>query len=545
MARKKKSPTENEMKQALQFFRKNELTKAKAACVRVFKRNPKDFDACFMLGLIALKNSDAEQASTLLTRATRLRINSSKAWGQLGVACWQTGDVETAIAALREAIRLKPDYLEACEMLTLVLESEGRYQALVDVCHDAIGSGAVSVEIYSRLAGALERLNRLEEAEAIAEKALNQVPGHARAQLTLAKIDRRQERMERARDRLRTVLGGQLSPVQYSAVAGELGDVLDRLGDFTAAFQAYERGNGALLRTVQPGLLQHNPILASIKRYRSYYSAQAISAWAAEDPDDKLDSPLFLVGFPRSGTTLTEQILTATDGVQASDEQPVIGRLISELPELAGPAFSFPEGLTEIPAETLARLRSRYWELVHQMCGDIAAGKRFLDKLPLNIIELGFIYRLFPRSPVLVMLRDPRDCCLSCFMKQFILNDSMVNFTTVEQTSRFYAAAMGLWLYYRDTLPLNFKVLRYEDLVCDLEGSARSLLAFFGLEWSEAVLRFFEKVRERDVRTPSYSAIASPIYNRAVGRWKSYRQQLAPMRHDLTPFIKAFGYEDW
>lgn len=545
MAKKKKSPAEAEKKQAFQFFRKNDLAKAKALYATIFKRYPEDFDACFMLGMIALRTEDAGRAVGLLTRAIEVKRNAPAGYYQLGIAHQKKGDLEAAIAAFQEAARLKPDYLEVCEALTIALEHAGRYQELVDTCRQVIDAGVLSVEIHSRLAGALERLNQLEDARAVAEQALSQAPGHARVQLTLAKIDRRQGSLKQARDRLMTVLGGQLSPVQYSAVAGELGDVLDGLGNYAEAFDAYQRGNQALLRTVPPHLLQHNPVLDKIRRYRGYFTAQTVSGWTADEPADNMDSPLFLVGFPRSGTTLTEQILTATDVVQPSDEQAIITKLVSELPGLLGPAFSFPEGLRDLSAEILSRLRARYWGLVHGMCGDITPGKRFLDKLPLNIIELGLIFRLFPRSPVLLVLRDPRDCCLSCFMKQFILNEAMVNFTTVQQTSRFYAAVMGLWLHYRENLPLKYTEIRYEDLVRDLEGSSRVLLEFFGLDWNAGVLRYFDKVGERNVTTPSYSAIASPIYSRAVGRWKNYRQQLVPMMADLAPYIEAFGYETY
>lgn len=235
-------------------------------------------------------------------------------------------------------------------------------------------------------------------------------------------------------------------------------------------------------------------------------------------------------------------MLAATGEIQPSDEQTVIEQLMRDSSDVLGRHVFMPEGLASLKANELTLLRKHYWKLVADMCGDLPQGKRFLDKLPLNIIELGFIYRLFPGAKIIVVLRDPRDCCLSCYMRQFVLNEAMINFTSVDATGKFYAETMGLWLHYRDNLPLKCFQLRYEDMVSDLEQVARSLMSFLQIEWNADVLRYFEKAGERNVRTPSYSAIASPVYNRAVGRWKNYEKHIKPMLNHLAPYISEFGY---
>ena len=539
--KKKKTSFDTEKKQALQFFRKNDLAKAFTLYKKIHTKKPKDFDSCFMLGVIAHKRKDVNSALDFLQQAALIKKNSAKVYFQLGAVYHDSQENDKAIEALHAAIELKPDYVEALERITYVMQISGLYRELIEVCRNAVSVISDNADLYARMAGALEQTSQLDEAKVAAEKALKIDPLHSRALFTLAKVERRRNDLPAARDRLRSLMGMSLQPAQMSAVAGELGEVLDRLGEYEDAFKAFTHANNVMLRMAPPQAQQNRALHNKIESSQKFFQADMVSAWS--EPDDEEPSPVFLVGFPRSGTTLTEQILAATGKVHPSDEQTVIEQLIRDIPELLGRTVYMPEGLASLNDYELTLLRRRYWKLVVDMCGELPQGKRFLDKLPLNIIDLGFIYRIFPKAEIIVVLRDPRDCCLSCYMRQFVLNEAMINFTSVETTGKFYAETMGLWLHYRNNLPLKHLQLRYEDMVIDLETTARSLLSFLGLDWNADVLRFFEKVSERNVRTPSYSAIASPIYNRAVGRWKNYKKQMKPMISYLTPYISEFGYE--
>jgi len=167
-----------------------------------------------------------------------------------------------------------------------------------------------------------------------------------------------------------------------------------------------------------------------------------------------------------------------------------------------------------------------------------------VDKLPLNLVDLGYANLLFPDARVLVALRDPRDVCRSCFMQHLQLNDSMINFCSLEQTVETYAAAMDLWLAYRDSLTVAWREVRYEDLVADFETVVRSLLSFIGLDWQEAVARYRENSTGRSVATPSYCQVTREIYRESIGRWRSYRQEVAAVSAKLSPYVAAFDYPD-
>ena len=237
-----------------------------------------------------------------------------------------------------------------------------------------------------------------------------------------------------------------------------------------------------------------------------------------------------------------EQILESHPHLTGSREEPLLTRLLDSTATLIGRPFAYPEGLDGLAPAELHTLRAEYWRLARQQVGPEVDTRRLVDKLPLNIIELGFIHRLFPDAKIIVALRDPRDVCLSCYMQSFELNQAMVNFLDLEGTTRLYAAVMDLWRHYRALPELDTFVYRYEDLIDDVEAMARRLLEFLGEPWDPTVLRYHEIARKRYANTPSYQNVTLPIYRKAIGRWRSYAEQLAPHLNVLQPFLEEFGY---
>ncbi len=204
---------------------------------------------------------------------------------------------------------------------------------------------------------------------------------------------------------------------------------------------------------------------------------------------------------------------------------------------------AYPEVLGELTGGELAGAREQFWVEAERLGGPLR-GRRLVDKLPLNIVELGFVSLLFPRARVVIALRDPRDVCLSCFMQRFRLNDAMANFLDLEQTAKTYAAVMGLWLHYRGALTLAWHEYRYEDLVADFEGVVGGVLDFIGIAWHDDVAHYREKAGQSAITTPSYRGVTGALDGRAIGRWRAYREPLAPILPTLAPFVAAFGYPE-
>jgi Flp pilus assembly protein TadD len=535
-------PLDHEREQAHGLYREQKFLEASMLFSKISQRNPRDHDALLMQGLCLYRLGQLDKAITLLKQAASLDPQSARAANALGQVWLEKGWVDPAIQNLKQALQLKKDYTKAHENLIKTLLASSRFLEAINACRTALQYSPDSAWLHCQLAVALEQSHQLEEARTAAETADKLEPGHVRANLIIAKLDKRSNRLMLARDRLRSLLTRRLPPLQAATLAAELGDVLDRMGNYSAAFRAFDAGNRVLAQTVTPEQAAHASIFDQIERHKKWFTRSSTQGWKNIQLEDAKSSPLFLVGFPRSGTTLTEQVLSSLEQIVPSDEKPILSRLVSELPGLLNRPIHYPEDLGDLSRTELDNLRARYWTLVDGMVGPVRAGQQLLDKLPLNIIDLGLVYRLFPDARVIVVLRDPRDCCLSCFMQPFKLNQAMVNFLSLGESARFYAAVMDLWIHYRSTLGLRSLEIRYEDLVADFETQARKLVEFAGEEWDDTVLRYFEHARKRDVSTPSYSAITSPVYSRSIGRWKHYRTHLQPINKLLEPYLEKFDY---
>jgi hypothetical protein len=285
-------------------------------------------------------------------------------------------------------------------------------------------------------------------------------------------------------------------------------------------------------------------IFDNIATNKAGFSPELLQRWPAEAlRQDGLPAPGFLIGFLRSGTTLTEQVLGAHPQVMASDESSIVYELTVELARLSGIAQDVPAGLHKVGLDGVLHLRKLYWNRVREEYGEAALGKVFVDKNAMNTIELGLISVVFPDARILFALRDPRDICISCFMQAFSPAPVTVNLLSWEGIGRQYAAVMDFWLALRGSMAPSYLELRYEDTVQAFDATYRRVFAFLGLEWREDVIGFHKKAVGRYISTPSFAAVSQPLYSTAVARWTRYAKHFAPIQPMLDRFIQAFGYE--
>ena len=247
----------------------------------------------------------------------------------------------------------------------------------------------------------------------------------------------------------------------------------------------------------------------------------------------------FLVGFPRSGTTLLDQILDSHPAIQVMEEKQVLAELI---PKATTSLDQYPTALANLDDAQAQALRDAYFEGVAQHL-ELNDDMLLVDKMPLSICQMALITRLFPKAKVILAMRHPCDAVLSNFMQQFAINEAMANFFNLPDAVHCYAQVMGLWRKSIDLLPVPYHTLKYESLVDDFEREVRALLEFLELDWDDAVLDYGSHAMSKSViNTPSYQDVTQPINKRARYRWRRYEDKLAPLMDDLAPFIEAFGY---
>jgi len=248
---------------------------------------------------------------------------------------------------------------------------------------------------------------------------------------------------------------------------------------------------------------------------------------------------VFLVGFPRSGTTLLDQVLDSHPEVVVLEERPLVAGMIARV---KSNGYRYPEDLARLDDATVATLRRGYLTDRDRYI-NVPGGHVFVDKMPLNIVHAALIRRVFPNARFLLALRDPRDVCLSCFMQSFELNDWMAAFTDINTTAELFNVVFDLWCRTSERLSLDYHTVRYEDLIEDLRATASAAIGYLGLEWDEGMATFHEHAKRRGhLNTPSHAQVTQPVYSHAVQRWKRYGAAMDEPARILEPSRIALGY---
>jgi hypothetical protein len=304
------------------------------------------------------------------------------------------------------------------------------------------------------------------------------------------------------------------------------------------------RAKGILLQQEGPVRRESEAVVGILDKIAQSATAAHLQRWSEAARVFEPRKVALLTGFPRSGTTLIEQVLDSHPGLISSDEREAFARDI--FPAMwASPSTPQPtlEALDAIPAERLALQRRRYLAYLEAALNEPIGERIHLDKNPPFILLLPAILRLFPEMKLLIALRDPRDVVLSCFMQYLPLNTNSVCYLTLERAAARYATDLGAWLRLREMLPAwQWLEIRYEDTVADLRREAERALDFLGLPWNCQVLNYRERLKTKAVASPTYEAVAKPLYTTSVGRWKHYSRHLEPVLSKLEPFVRAFGY---
>ena len=311
----------------------------------------------------------------------------------------------------------------------------------------------------------------------------------------------------------------------------------DRTKDTYRAFEHYKIGNSLIEEKAVCLGVDRDEYLKEIKQNIEHINIYK-NDYLSSTKKNKTNDPIFVVGFPRSGTTLVEQILDSHPKIKTLDEKPIVENTIGYFKQSIG---EYPQSISELNDESIAEIKNYFYLKINDFV-DISTDDILAYKMPLNIIHAGFIHKIFPNAKFIFIARHPCDACLSCYMQHFTLNQAMTNFTSLQSTADFYAMVIGLWQRYTELLPLQWHTLKYERLVDDFEKAVSEMLNFIGVDWDEAVLAYDKHARGRTVMTPSYSQVTQPIYESSKERWLLYSDQMAPVLPVLEPFINHYDY---
>jgi Flp pilus assembly protein TadD len=430
--------------------------------------------------LLGARRALAESAQHY-RRWAELEPKAIAAHVELGVTLTYLGDLEEARTVLERAVALGPQHERAAASLANLLEILGEPEAAWTLLRPRVEAGAAGPDTVTAFAALAPRLDRVDQALALIEARL------------------KDERIAASRPSL-----------HFAA-----GRLRDRKGDYDSAFRHFERGN--VLRRRPFDRAAH---AASVDAVIRAFDAGSLARLPRASNRYRL--PLFIVGMPRSGTTLVEQILASHPKVFGAGERREVILYARQLHAMLGVRTPYPECVADVDRPTLDTLAERHHETLRRLA---PAADRVTDKMPHNFLHLGLIALLLPASRVIHLVRDARDTCLSCYFQDFASGHAYAH--DLGDLGFYYRHYERLMAHWREVQPLPILEVRYEDLVADQEAESRRIVEFAGLEWDDRCLRFHEL--ERPVATASHQQVRRPMYTGSLERWRRYEAHLGPL----------------
>ena len=522
------------------FLGQGEFEQAIAALRHAVELEPGLAEAHANLGFVQNELGDVEAALNALETAIGLNPDLAEAHNNLGSALKSLHKFADAAAAFRRAIRLRPDFAEAHINLGNTLFQQQDLDGASAALDAALALDPDNVDAIRTAANLWERANRADAARPFIEQGLRLAPEDHELNLLAAKCERRDGNIEQAIARLEKIDRAAAPARSAMNISYELGRLHDQQDNYQAAFGCFTEANKRSRDFPAHAEIDKNHFLDMLAAIDSTLSEAWIDAWTDTPDLAERQTPVFFFGFPRSGTTLVEQVLASHPDIETLDEQPAVDEMLGLLP---GFPESYPDALANLTADEIARMRARYFEVADEFLKGEPSGL-MIDKMPLNIVHVAMIRRIFPQAKMILALRHPYDVCLSCFMQNFEIGPAMVNFFSLEDAANLYAKVMTLWQKIVQTLPLEFHTVKYEDFVDDFESETAVLLKFLGTEWDASMAQYTEHAKRRArIATVSYDQVVEPIYRRAQYRWKNYRNEIATSFDALKPFAETFGYD--
>lgn len=462
------------------------LDEAVATFDRLLAQQPDYADAHLNLGNVLQLSGDSKKAERHYRLALEKKPAFPAALVSLGQILTSRGEFEQALALFNKALSIQPDFRDAVAAIAATHEKAGDYQAAYDTLAPAVHAHSASPGMLTIFGTVCRRLGLQAKAIELLEHAIAS-PG--------------------------------LSATQTKELRFCVANLYDDTHRHDDAFRHFSQAN-KLCAPLYDRDTTHRQF-SEIARVFSQSGLQTFST-----ASNRSELPIFIVGMPRSGTSLIEQILASHPLVFGGGELEHLGELLNSFPQRFGPQRGYPSVAADLDSHQLDLLAEEYLRKLGESCRNAT---RITDKMPHNFLHLGLIQQLFPRARVIHCRRDPMDTCLSIFFHNF--NAKHAYASDLFALGDYYNQYLALMAHWEQTLELPILHVDYETLVNNQEEKTAELLDFCGLEWSDSCLRFHES--ERRANTPSYDQVRKPLYTSSISRWEAYAEHLSPLRQAL------------
>lgn len=548
------------------------LDEAEASCLKAIKLKPNFAAAHNNLGVTLKGLGRLEEAERSCSQAIALDPSFTDTYNTLGTILYELGRLSEAEVCYKQAIALKPEYVEAYSNLGAALHGLGRLSEAEASYKTAISLRSDFSEAHTNLGATLLEFGRLSEAETCFRRAIAAQPNYLAAYLNLcelleksnrgdellsfirselvstfrnksdilyyeALVEFRKEKYQTASAIMRKIKIEEIEKKRKPAVMKLIGDICDCEKSYDTAFKAYTAKNQYIKESLEYRKQEPDRFLAQQKekvsqleylREKFTYEPRVTPKWI---------QPVFLIGFPRSGTTLLDTILRTHSNIDVLEELSMVDRVSASLGDM--------QSVSRIEAMDVKDIEIASGFYFKELGKHMRLGEKrvLVDKLPLNILQLPLISQIFPNAKYIVSLRHPLDCVLSNWIQDFKLNPAMSNMVDLDRVVEFYDIAMCILKLSEERYLLNTYRIRYEDLVSDFVGNISGLLGFLDLDWEEELKSYQKTALARSrINTPSSSQVIKPLYQTSAYRWTNYEAYLGQYRLRLARWIQEYGY---
>ncbi|HBF30246.1 MAG TPA: pilus assembly protein [Rhizobium sp.] len=562
--------------QAIACHGRSEFAQAERLCLEVLELAPGQGGALAVLYQIRKAEGIFPAAEALVRRLAAIDPNNVWVTQELALLLFGKGDHFEAEVHARNAVRIAPTDAQSHNLMGMIMTETNRPQIGEFHYRRALELlGHRQPILLANLAWNLKNQGKMAEARTLYDESVKLAPDVLQTLLGWARMeetDRDFSRADAILDQAEALFPGHPSIVLHRAVIRgrtkdydtalaildqleqrnqgmglgtnellEKGRLLDKIGRYDEAFAAFiegKRKNIEMSGTVY--MAEHAGQLA--QRLKAYFTANRLRIVPRAKPIESGPRPIFILGFPRSGTTMVEQTLSAHPKISAGDELTFVHDITNLMPRMLNSPLSYPEALADLwmgdQCEGLDNLKDHYLQRVKQL-GIVEPGAtRFTDKMPLNETHMGLIALMFPQAPLVHVLRHPLDIVLSVYSNHLTHGFYCAN--ALETIAQHYLLVMDLVDHYRREMTLKYLAVRYEDIVDDQDTHVRRILSFIDMSFDKRCLKFHEN--KRYARTASYAQVTEKLYDHSRYRYRHYLEHLKPVIPILKPIIHRLGY---
>ncbi len=505
---------------------------------KVIKIDPNIVNAHNNLGIVYIKLKKFENAKKFLNKVLDINPNHLDAYNSLSIVYAELGDFNKALFNAKKALELNPNFVSAHNNLGLIYKKFEHFNEAETSFKKAIELNPKFMESHYNLMELYEKGNQNDKLEITITNFEKLFKSNSISFLYKSHVLYKKDLFSETIKNLKSFSIENNTNLEIDRI-NLLAKSYDKVDKIDDAFLYFEKAN-LLNSSFKNKDIDKNNFLNEIKVRIDYFN----NITNIENLPNQLQTdykPIFMIGFPRSGTTLLDTILRSHPMIDVIEEKSSVKKLVNSLSKLTNKSFQM---MNDVKKENIKEIRKAYIEDLFSYINQENKQKIYIDKLPLNIIYIAEILRIFPNAKFIISLRHPCDCVLSCFMQNFKLNESMSNFLNLKDTAVTYDLIMNLFKIYKLKFNFNFYEIKYEKLILNLNDEIKNLLDFLELQWDNSILEYQKTAAARDrIFTPSYDQVIKPLYSKSSGRWIKYKNKLSNVYPILEPWIKELKYE--